>query len=68
VPNAAVLVRAGRIAFARSGATPPASGTRPERIDAGCGTIMPGSCEAHFIRRISTSPALEDLDIKYPVE
>jgi len=38
------------------------------RIDAGGGTIMPGLVEAHFHPTYFNVAALEDLDIKYPVE
>lgn len=38
------------------------------RIDARGGTIMPGLVEAHFHPTYFNVAALEDLDIKYPVE
>src|SRR5690606_32572519 len=38
------------------------------RIDARGGTIMPGLVEAHFHATYFNVRALEDLDIKYPVE
>ena len=42
---------------------------RPSRrIDARGGTIMPGLVEAHFHPTYFNVAALEDLDIKYPVE
>lgn len=39
-----------------------------QRIDASGGTIMPGLVEAHFHPTYFNVAALEDLDIKYPVE
>jgi len=39
-----------------------------QRIDARGGTIMPGLVEAHFHPTYFNVAALEDLDIKYPVE
>ena len=39
-----------------------------QRIDARGGTIMPGLVEAHFHATYFNIAALEDLDIKYPVE
>jgi imidazolonepropionase-like amidohydrolase len=68
VPNAAVVVTDGKIAYAgpSSGSTPPPVGT--PLIDARGGTIMPGLVEAHFHPTYFNVAALEDLDIKYPVE
>ena len=40
----------------------------PRRLDANGGTIMPGLVEAHFHPTYFNVAALEDLDIKYPVE
>ena len=40
----------------------------PMRIDAHGGTILPGLVEAHFHPTYFNVAALEDLDIKYPVE
>ena len=37
-------------------------------IDAAGGTIMPGLVEAHFHPTYFNVAALEDLDVKYPVE
>ena len=70
VRDAAVVVRDGRIAYAgpRRGRS---AGRRPDagaRIDARGGTIMPGLVEAHFHPTYFNVAALEDLDIKYPVE
>jgi imidazolonepropionase-like amidohydrolase len=68
VRDAALVIRDGRIVYAGpvGGApTPP-----PERteIDARGGTILPGLVEAHFHPTYFNVAALEDLDIKYPVE
>lgn len=72
--NAALVIEDGRIIYAG-----PASGAdfqsatagrvpAPQQIDAGGGTIMPGLVEAHFHPTYFNVAALEDLDIKYPVE
>src|SRR5436190_8447265 len=68
LPNAAVLVRDGRIVFAGSARDVPPVGPEARRIDAHGGTIMPGLVEAHFHPTYFNVAALEDLDIKYPVE
>ncbi len=67
VPNAAVLIWDGRITYAgpAAGQQVPANAWH---IDAGGGTIMPGLVEAHFHASYFNVAALEDLDIKYPVE
>lgn len=66
--DAAVLVENGRIRYAgpRNGA--PAIPTEAVVIDARGGTIMPGLVEAHFHPTYFNVAALEDLDVKYPVE
>jgi imidazolonepropionase-like amidohydrolase len=68
VPDAAVVVRDGRIAYAGPvrAAPPPSPGAC--HIDARGGTIMPGLVEAHFHPTYFNVAVLEDLDIKYPVE
>ncbi|HUR55365.1 MAG TPA: amidohydrolase family protein [Gemmataceae bacterium] len=68
VRDAVVTVTNGKIAYAGplSGAVPPPVGTPV--IDARGGTIMPGLVEAHFHATYFNVAALEDLDIKYPVE
>jgi imidazolonepropionase-like amidohydrolase len=68
VPDAAVVIRDGRIAYAGPAAGAPE--TRPDaaHIDAAGGTIMPGLVEAHFHPTYFNVANLEDLDIKYPVE
>jgi imidazolonepropionase-like amidohydrolase len=74
VNDAAVIVRDGRIAFAGSVKEAPQvpeaqSGSgAPLVIDAKRGTILPGLVEAHFHPTYFNVAALEDLDIKYPVE
>jgi imidazolonepropionase-like amidohydrolase len=65
--DAAVVIRDGRIAYAGPSRTaPPVADAR--RIDARGGTIIPGLVEAHFHPTYFNVAALEDLDIKYPVE
>ncbi|MDB5310977.1 MAG: imidazolonepropionase [Gemmataceae bacterium] len=68
VPDAAVVVRDGRIAYAGPVRGAPAVEPAAARIDARGGTIMPGLVEAHFHPTYFNVAALEDLDIKYPVE
>lgn len=68
VPNASLVIRDGRIAYAGAAADAPALPPDTERIDARSGTIMPGLVEAHFHATYFNIAALEDLDIKYPVE
>ena len=68
VPNAALVIRDGRIIFAGPAADAPALAPDAEKIDARGGTIMPGLVEAHFHATYFNIAALEDLDIKYPVE
>jgi imidazolonepropionase-like amidohydrolase len=46
----------------------PAPPADAQRIDARGGTILPGLVEAHFHPTYFNVAALEDLDIKYPVE
>lgn len=68
VPGAAVLVQDGRIAYAGRAAGCPALPEGTRRLDAGGGTVMPGLVEAHYHPTYFNVAALEDLDIKYPVE
>ncbi len=68
VPSAAVVVRDGRIAYAGPVAGVPPVPDDARRIDARGGTIMPGLVEAHYHPTYFNVAALEDLDIKYPVE
>ncbi len=68
IPNAALIIRDGRIIYAGSAADAPSLPPDIEKIDARGGTIMPGLVEAHFHATYFNIAALEDLDIKYPVE
>jgi imidazolonepropionase-like amidohydrolase len=68
VRGAAVLVRDGKIVFAGPAREAPNPGPDAARLDARGGTIMPGLVEAHFHPTYFNVAALEDLDIKYPVE
>ncbi|MFN4260774.1 MAG: amidohydrolase family protein [Gemmataceae bacterium] len=68
IADGALVIHDGRIAYAG-----PLSGAPPLppdacRIDAQGGTILPGLVEAHFHPTYFNVAALEDLDIKYPVE
>ncbi len=67
VKDAAVVLTAGKIAYAGPAASAPRVAPDVERIDARGGTIMPGLVEAHFHPTYFNVAALEDLDIKYPV-
>jgi imidazolonepropionase-like amidohydrolase len=68
IPDAALVIENGRIAYAGPAAATPAVAPGVERIDARGGTIMPGLVEAHFHATYFNVEKLEDLDIKYPVE
>lgn len=68
LPDAVVVVRDGRVAYAGPVAGAPAPAGDSQIIDAQGGTIMPGMVEAHFHPTYFNVAALEDLDIKYPVE
>lgn len=68
VPAAALVIRNGRIEYVGPAAQAPVVPPDAERIDARGGTIMPGLVEAHFHATYFNIAALEDLDIKYPVE
>ena len=68
VADAALVIEDGRIVFAGSRAEQPQLPPDVPTIDAGGGTIMPGLVEAHFHPTYFNVAALEDLDIKYPVE
>ena len=68
VPDAALVIENGRIRYAGPAAQAPAIPPAAQRIDARGGTIMPGLVEAHFHATYFNIAALEDLDIKYPVE
>ena len=68
VNDACVIVEEGAIAYAGSAKQAPRTPSNARRIDARGGTIMPGLVEAHFHATYFNIRALEDLDIKYPVE
>ncbi|MFO0843652.1 MAG: hypothetical protein U0797_14855 [Gemmataceae bacterium] len=68
VRDAAVVVQDGRIAYAGPVAGAPPLPPDAARIDARGGTILPGLVEAHYHPTYFNVAALEDLDIKYPVE
>jgi len=68
VSDAALVIRDGRIVYTGPAAGAPEVPPDAQRIDARGGTIMPGLVEAHFHATYFNIAALEDLDIKYPVE
>src|SRR5262245_36519963 len=68
VRNGLVVIRDGRIVYAGSSDIGMQFPDEPVRIDARGGTIMPGLIESHFHPTYFNVAALEDLDIKYPVE
>lgn len=68
VADAVVVIEDGKIRYAGSRAGAPVLAPDTPRLQAGGGTIMPGLVEAHFHATYFNIAALEDLDIKYPVE
>ncbi len=68
LPDAAVVFTDGLIDYAGPLAAAPSLPAAATRIDAGGGTILPGLVEAHFHPTYFNVAALEDLDIRYPVE
>jgi imidazolonepropionase-like amidohydrolase len=68
VPDAAVVITDGRIVYAGSRRDCPPVAPQALRRSALGGTILPGLVEAHFHPTYFNVAALEDLDIKYPVE
>ena len=68
IPQAALVIEDGRIRYAGSAVAAPVVPPNTPTIDARGGTIMPGLVEAHFHPTYFNVAALEDLDIKYPVE
>lgn len=68
VADAALVIADGRITYAGPVAGMPEVPPTARQIDARGGTIMPGLVEAHFHPTYFNVAALEDLDIKYPVE
>ena len=68
VAGGCVVLENGRIKFAGPAAKAPPTPPDAARIDAKGGTILPGLVEAHYHATYFNVAALEDLDIKYPVE
>jgi imidazolonepropionase-like amidohydrolase len=68
VPDATVVIRDGKIAYAGPAQGAPQWSQDAEIIDAKGGSILPGLVEAHFHATYFNVMQLEDLDIKYPVE
>ena len=66
--DGAVVIQDGRLTYVGPAVGSPAVPPEATRIDARGGTIMPGLIEAHFHPTYFNVAALEDLDIKYPVE
>jgi imidazolonepropionase-like amidohydrolase len=66
--DGSVVIVDGRISFVGGSSDLPDLPADAEQIDANGGTIMPGLVEAHFHPTYFNVAALEDLDIKYPVE
>jgi imidazolonepropionase-like amidohydrolase len=68
IPDAALVIEKGQIAYAGPAANLPPLPHSAEKIDARGGTILPGLVEAHFHATYFNIAELQDLDIKYPVE
>ncbi len=68
VPDGIVVIEDGRLSDVGAAASAPEIADDAEAIDARGGTIMPGLVEAHWHPTYFNVAALEDLDIKYPVE
>ena len=68
VADAALVIQDGRISYAGPVAAAPPPPPGAATIDARGGTILPGLVEAHYHPTYFNVAALEDLDIKYPVE
>ena len=68
IAAAAVHVRDGQIEWAGPEVAAPPVSPAARIIDAKGGTILPGLVESHFHPTYFNVAALEDLDIKYPVE
>lgn len=68
IADGLLIISNGRIAYVGSTAAAPTLPPDATVIDADGGTIMPGLVEAHFHATYFNIRALEDLDIKYPVE
>jgi imidazolonepropionase-like amidohydrolase len=68
VSDGLLVIEDGFITYAGSAVEGPTLQPEAKAIDANGGTIMPGLVEAHFHPTYFNVAALEDLDIKYPVE
>ncbi len=68
IPDGCVLIESGIIRYVGPLRTVPPGSESAVRLNANGGTIMPGLVEAHFHATYFNVAALEDLDIKYPVE
>jgi imidazolonepropionase-like amidohydrolase len=68
IADGVLLIVNDRIEFAGAAVSAPTVPPDAEILDARGGTIMPGLVEAHFHPTYFNVAALEDLDIKYPVE
>jgi imidazolonepropionase-like amidohydrolase len=68
VRNATVILQDGIIHYAGPSPGAPRVSSDAQTLDAQGGTIMPGLVEAHYHPTYFNVAALEDLDIKYPVE
>ena len=68
LPNGALVIEEGKITYVGREESAPLLSREATVIDARGGTIMPGLVEAHFHPTYFNVAALEDLDIKYPVE
>ena len=68
VPQGHVQILDGRILWAGAESDAPPIPPGAKIIDAMGGSILPGLIEAHFHPTYFNVAALEDLDIKYPVE
>lgn len=68
IADGTVVVENGSLTYVGPAASAPATADDVETIDARGGTILPGLVEAHWHPTYFNVAALEDLDIKYPVE
>jgi imidazolonepropionase-like amidohydrolase len=68
VLDAALVIQDGIIRYAGAVGHAPPVPPDTRRVDARGGTIMPGLVEAHYHATYFNVAALEDLDIKYPIE
>ena len=68
IPDGVVVIDEGRITYAGPAQGAPTVSPAARQIDARGGSILPGLIEAHYHPTYFNVAALEDLDIKYPVE